>query len=130
MTLTQRLQEINGKAAAWVAGDPEHRLAGMLTTELAHWASINVTTADELDHYLAVCEYVESHKEAYGFKPDWSAANAMSDDRLKRLTEEHCAEIMNEIEAEEADERAHENAIAKAMNHASGWNLGQIVGLL
>jgi len=83
-SLSIAIARINAKATAWVAEDPDNRFAGLLTDDLSHWADMGVTTAEELEHYLLVCEAYESHKSAWGFKPHWGALMQQSNDQLKR----------------------------------------------
>ena len=58
-TASQRAIEINSVSDA---------SAFLLVTDETHWAALGITTGNELNHYLAVCDYVSTYKEVNGFK--------------------------------------------------------------
>ena len=55
MTLLERLEQINEESRAFMAKDPRN-WAGMITTDLTHWAKYGVYTAEQLDYYLDKCK--------------------------------------------------------------------------
>lgn len=78
-------------------------------------------------HHILVSEAYESHKEAYGYRPSWSALDAMTDVELRTEIDQHAAIIRlkmaeeyrierEEAEAAAEEARAHAEAIDKAMN--------------
>ena len=54
MTLLERLNQINAEQIAFMAQHPQN-WAGLLTTDLNHWAQYGVYTAEQLDHCLGSC---------------------------------------------------------------------------
>jgi len=45
----------------------------LLTIAQEHWLEIGVSTGDDLDAYLAFCEFVDAYKDVNGIKPRWMA---------------------------------------------------------
>jgi hypothetical protein len=88
MTLTDRLNQLNKETLDWVNEDPTNRFAGTLTTDLAHWKSYGITTAEELNHYLLVSDVYETTKEKWGYKPSWKELMQMSEEDLKKRLKE------------------------------------------
>jgi fatty acid desaturase len=81
--LQVRLDEINAKTIAWVAEDPHHRFAGILTDDAEHWKDYGITTGEELDHYLLATDVFERTREVWGFKPNWSVLKGKSKAELE-----------------------------------------------
>lgn len=119
----------NAAILAWVAESPATRWATTLSTDLAYWASYGVFTAEQLDHYLLVCDVFEASRAAYGFKPSWACLMAADNATLRRELEMCQDMLRREREAELAFERAEAAAYQAALRSRSGWSIGEIVGL-
>lgn len=126
----------NAATLAWVAEDPANRWACTLVEDLDHWAKNGVTTADELHHYLLVCEAFEVSRSAWGYKPYWAGLMSMSNEEL----EERIASDMQYIRQQEEDEEeyarqelleeeAHQQAVAAAMTPSGHWTIGDLVSI-
>lgn len=127
--LLEEINNRNAKTLAWIAESPETRWATTLTTDLAHWAEAGVATPAELEKYLLVCDVYEAHKAAWGFKPSWWNLMSWDITQLNEELDECCAEIRRQNEAEKAEEQAEKAAYAAALNHRTGWAIGQLVAL-
>jgi hypothetical protein len=134
--LAAALAARNAKTLAWVAEDPSNRWAMTLVEDLAHWAEVGVTTANELDHYLLVSEVYEGTREAWGYKPSWSALMAESTEELQRMADSNAHFMRSEREREEREEQrerdeqlAHEQAVSAAMTPSGMWSIGDLVSL-
>jgi hypothetical protein len=66
----------------------------------------------------------DTYKEINGFRPRWNTDH-MSDDQLQAWQDEMVLEIHNQIEAERAEELAHEKAVQEAMT-PKGFTLGMV----
>lgn len=42
----------NEKSRAWVAADPQNRMAGLLCEDAAHWQAYGIDTVEKLENYL------------------------------------------------------------------------------
>lgn len=62
MTAAERAREINATEAE------EGVLVFKLAEEQSHWDEYGITTGEELDTYLAWCDYSDTYKEAHGFR--------------------------------------------------------------
>lgn len=127
--LALALSSRNAATLAWVAESPTTRWATTLATDLAHWASVGVFTAAQLDHYLLVCEVFESSRAAYGYKPSWAGLMSTDDATLKRELAACIAECRRQRDAELADERAEAAAYASALHSRTGWAIGELARL-
>lgn len=96
-SLIAKIETLNAKTEAWVAEDPKNRWAGLLTTDLDHWKSMDITTGDALEHYLAVSDVYEFTKDVHGFKPSWEALKGMTLEELE-LEMEYLAKASKEQE--------------------------------
>lgn len=67
MNASERAAELNAETTA--RAEAEGWSYGLLATDPSHWASFDVHTGDDLDAYLAYCDYVDAYKEAYNLKP-------------------------------------------------------------
>ena len=54
MTLAEKLKQINDEAKQFMLDNPDGWSSG-LTDSLEHWAGYGITTAEQLDDYLAAC---------------------------------------------------------------------------
>lgn len=70
------IKRLNAETAAWLAEDPEHRAAGILTEDPEHWAEYGINTVEDLHNYFDACAEREAQKAAYDWEPDldWLAA--------------------------------------------------------
>ena len=98
--LVEHIEALNAKTEAWVAEDPENRFAGMFVTVPDHWADYDVYTPEEFDRYLLETDYIEGHKDAYGFKYRGDLSK-YSDDELREMTDS----MYDQAEAELEDVR-------------------------
>lgn len=73
------------------------------------------------------CVISDDYKSLYGFRPrpNWSE---MTVEQLRAWHAEICADIKREMEYEQAEELAHEQAMAKAFVRQP-WTLGEILRL-
>ncbi len=65
MTATQYAASLNESARRWAGEDD---VVFLLTEDAAHWAAMGIHTGKELRRHLAICDYEETYKEAYGFR--------------------------------------------------------------
>lgn len=70
ITASERAAQINAATEA-LAGAGEITFYGLLSTDAAGWAECGVHTGEDLDRYLAYCDYVEVYKEMRNIKPRW-----------------------------------------------------------
>lgn len=124
--LQAHLTAIMLRNQAWVAQDPQNRWACYPAPDVSHWNNQGIFTVAQFEHHSLVCDAFESIRSAFGYKPSWSALDAMTDEQLDAEIA-LCARIVREeIEAEEAEENAHKAATEAAMTHRSGWSIGQL----
>ena len=113
--LVKHLDALNSDSEAWVAEDPENRIAGMLVTVPDHWADYDVYTPEEFDRYLLEQDYIEGHKDVYGVRYRGDLDDVSDADLRDMVTKmydfaeaemEDLREYIDELEAEdtEADE--------------------------
>jgi len=113
--LVKHLEALNADSEAWVAEDPENRIAGMLVTVPDHWADYDVYTPEEFDRYLLEQDYIEGHKDVYGVRYRGDLDDVSDADLRDMVTKmydfaeaemEDLREYIDELEAEdtEADE--------------------------
>ena len=137
--LLTHIRNLNAKSAAWVAEDPKNRFAGGLVEDLAHWKDVNVTTPNELDHYLLTTELYDFHKSVYGFRPDYRHLKSLSVKELETLRDtisRDWAVIRREDALRNRIERKLRHArhvvwVAKKtvlLSHRSGFTIGELVG--
>lgn len=92
---------------------------GLVETDLAYWAEMNITTADQYIHMELSTEHYERYAEIHGIKPRWFKYSEMSiqelqfemkelelaEERMKKHakeTEEHEMKRVQEIKAANA----------------------------
>lgn len=100
---------------AWVAEDPANRWAALLVDDPAHWAGYGITTPEQFDHYLLVCDVFESTRSVFGYKPSWSHLDACTNAQLEAELETINRIAREDREREERDEREHAAAVAAAL---------------
>ena len=81
--LLAHIRQENAKMEAWVEEDPESRFAGMITDEIDHWRDYGIHSVEQYEKYMLVAEIVDTHKEAYGFKPSWTHLMSLSMEELE-----------------------------------------------
>lgn len=94
--LLTHLEAINARSAAWVAEDPAKRWAGMLTTDLAHWAEYGVTTVADFEAAMALEDAKEARKAAMAYgsdDADW-IAECEAEDRAEAAEAARIAELI------------------------------------
>ena len=84
MTASERAARINIDNAA---AHPDADTWLILTESAEHWAAAGVETGDELDHYLAMNEYVSVYKEVNGFKPISTSYCLLTKQELESMTD-------------------------------------------
>ena len=84
MTASERAARINIENAA---AHPDADIWLILTESSEHWAAIGIETGDELDHYLAMNEYVSVYKEVNGFKPSSTSYTLLTKQELESMTD-------------------------------------------
>ena len=66
--LVTHIKERNEVEQTWVDQDPSNRWAGMLTTDVEHWAQYGVYTEKDLEKFLLAENIADASREARGFK--------------------------------------------------------------
>lgn len=84
MTASERAAIINIEDAQ---AHPDADTWLILTESPEHWAAIGIETGDELDHYLAMNEYVSVYKDIHGIKPSGTSYTLLTKQELERLTD-------------------------------------------
>lgn len=126
--LLQHLQSLNAKTKLWVEEDPTNRFAGLLTEDVSYWASMGITTVEQFEHYMLVNDVFEATRSAFDYKPSWGHLNSLSDEDLKKELDSIENYIQSRHQREIADEAAHKAAVESAMNHRSGFSIGELFG--
>ena len=85
--LQLHIEKINAESQAWVDANPGS-WAGMLTTDLEHWNSYGVYTAEDFLLWEARTTYYELYKDRYGFRCDYSALRGKSLAELQMMIDE------------------------------------------
>lgn len=78
LSATERAQAIN------LANDPG---GFKLVEDAAHWVEYGIETGEQLDHYLAWCDYVNLYKDVHGIKPRWVDPSGLSTDKIQQMTQ-------------------------------------------
>lgn len=107
--LISHIRQENAKLEAWVAEDPENRFAGMITDEIDHWRDYGIHSVEQYEKYMLAAEIVDSHKEAYGFKPSWSHLMSLSMEEL----EEESRQVSAAAQAAYEEEKSLEESAAE-----------------
>ena len=104
-SLRAHIARLNKDAEAWAKSGPG-RWSSTLTDDLEHWENYGITTPEQLDHYLLVCNVYDLTRSVYGFKPRWNEVMSQSTEQLraefselaKRAQQQHDAEENHRIE--------------------------------
>jgi len=104
MTLLELIESKNAKTAAWVAEDPANRWAGMITTDLEHWAEYGVHTAEDYERYELETYIYEGHKDAFGVKGRHYDFASMTMDELREEADYISTVAQAQYEAEKKQE--------------------------
>ena len=104
--LVSHIREENAKTEAWVAEDPENRCAGMVTDDIDHWRDYGIHSVEEYEKYMIVANIVDTHKEAYGFKPSWGHLMSLSMEELEEESRQVSAAAQAAYEQEEQQKAA------------------------
>ena len=123
--LVAHIRARNAKTEAWVAEDPANRWAGLLVDDPAHWAAYGITTPEQFDHYLLVCDVYEGTRSVFGYKPSWAAINAMTTAELEAESATLSRMAREDAEREAREEREHAAAVAAAMT-PKAFTLGDL----
>ena len=83
LELKAYLEAQRDKTLAWVAEDPDNRVAATATTDLDHWAQWGITTVYQYQHHEAVTAVFEMHRDIWNFKPSWSDLEEMTLEELE-----------------------------------------------
>lgn len=76
LSATERAKQINEK----------HPGGFSLVVDADHWAGVGVYTGEDLDRYLAVCDYENSYKEIHGIKPRWENLDDLATEQIEMKT--------------------------------------------
>lgn len=119
--LIQHIREINEKTQAWVAEDPESRLAFLVDENLDRLADRGITTPEEFDLSEARTQLWDYYKEIHGIRPRWMNVWEMSMDEVQAELDslsrsaKYFAELEREAEeAALAEEEATQELLAAA----------------
>ena len=122
--LVSHIREENAKTEAWVAEDPENRFAGMVTDDIDHWRDYGIHSVEEYEKYMIVANIVDTHKEAYGFKPSWGHLMSLSMEELEeesRQVSDAAQAAYEQEEQQKADAaKEFENRISKTISMGAG----------
>jgi len=114
----------NAKMVAWIAEDPESRFGGMVTDEIDHWRDYGIHSVEQYEKYMLVAEIVDTHKEAYGFKPSWTHLMSLSMEELEeesRQVSGAAQAVYEEEEQQKADSaKEFEDRISKTISMGAG----------
>lgn len=83
--LLKHIEALNAKTQAWIDEDPGNRWAGMMTTDLDHWAECGVYTPEQFDRLMDEECYSDVYKDRYGVRP--RNISSMSDEELRNALE-------------------------------------------
>jgi len=83
MTLLELIEKKNAETQAWIDEDPANRWAGMIVTDLNHWAEYGVYTVEDYERYELETFIYEGHKDAFGVKGRHYDFASMSMEELK-----------------------------------------------
>ena len=120
--LVAHIEAINAKSDAWIAEDPENRVAGQIVTLPDHWADYDVYTPEEFDRYLLEQDYVEGYKELYGIRARVSLAY-MTDEMLTQATDS----IYEQLEANIEDQREYMAEDDAAADNLDDWWMAETI---
>lgn len=87
--LVAHIEAQNAKAQAWM-DEADGRIAGMVTTDLDHWAGYGITTVAEYDHYMAATTNFEIYRDINGIKPNWGIYADMTTAEIEADTTMMC----------------------------------------
>lgn len=103
--LVAHIEALNAKSRAWVAEDPANRFAGILTTDLAHWAESKIFSVEDFELYELRNDVWELYNSLYGVKPRfmglWSMSREEVEAELASLREAYKYRQEAEAEAQE-----------------------------
>lgn len=83
--LVAHIEALNAEKAAWVAEDPTNRWAGMITTDVDHWAEYGVFTVEDYERHMIIAGIWDAYKDAYGVRPRGTDFESMSLEELKEF---------------------------------------------
>lgn len=82
------------------------------TSDLDHWASYDIFTIDQYEHYMASAAYIDTYKEINGIKPRWINFDAMTTAQINAELDDMLeAELRKQTERSEAQTQ-REQALA------------------
>lgn len=103
--LVKHIEELNAKTQAWVDANPGS-WAGMITTDLDHWAEYGIHTVEDFERYQLETSIYEGHKDAFGVKGRHYDFASMTIEQLR----EEAAWIDEQAQAAYEREKAQEEA--------------------
>lgn len=87
ITASERATELN--AITQARADAEGwGFYGLLATDSEGWAECGVHTGEDLDRYLAFCDYVDLYKELRNVKPRWLKPSDHTAEAWVRMTQD------------------------------------------
>ena len=63
--LLNHITKKNNEIEAWVNEDPKNRWAGLITTDLDHWASYGIYDVAEYERYISANTLYEVYSDKY-----------------------------------------------------------------
>jgi hypothetical protein len=123
--LFTHITNLNKETQAWIDQDPK-RWASMLADDVAMWNKQGIYTPEQLDHYLLVSDVYETTRSLFGYKPHWGNLNALTNAELQAQMDNLNAIARADYEREQHDISEHVKATEAAMNHATGFAIGDL----
>lgn len=74
-----------------------------------------------------ICNISDDYKSLFGVRPRGYNWDGMTVEELRTWHNEICESLHREMERERKEELAHETAVAKAMEHKSGFTISELV---
>ena len=122
--LVSHIREENAIWEAWVAEDPENRFAVMVTSDIDHWRDYGIHSVADYEKYELAANIVDTHKEAYGFKPHWGHLMSLSMEELEEESRQVSAAAQAAYEQEEQQKadsaKEFEDRISKTISMGAG----------
>lgn len=113
MTLSDYIAEQNSKTQAWVDEDPSNRWAGMIVTDLDHWAQYGVHTVEDFKRYELESYIWDCYKDVHGIRPRWINFSEMSTAEMQEMADNLAKEVTESIEREEKEQALAKDAYDK-----------------
>ena len=119
--LLNHITKKNNEIEAWVNEDPKNRWAGLITTDLDHWASYGIYDVAEYEGYISANTLYEVYSDKY------SKGYARGMDFFS-MSQEKLDELWTEIEEEEKKKEERRN-LQEAENLVNNKILAESLGV-